>query len=175
MLARFGKTEVPRVARWIAKTCSLAADAVSDYESILKLADRAVDKKDSLPYRWFLLTKALAEYRAGRYASAIEWSRQSGPKSAGPQTGYHTDASAFAVLAMAHYRLDEAEEARKALGEAQTILANKMPQPAKGKLFSRDWADWLHAQILCREAEALLGTEKKGTHDKETKEPEKKK
>jgi serine/threonine-protein kinase len=174
MLARFGKTEVPRVARWTAKTCSLAADAVSDYESVLKLADRGVDKKDSLPYRWFLLTEALAEYRAGRYASAIEWSRRYGPKSAGPKTGYHNDACAFAILAMAHYRLGEAQEAREALGQAQTILANKMPQPAKGEHFGLDWADWLHGQILCREAEALLGTANKGTQDKQTKEAEKK-
>lgn len=34
-----------------------------------------------------------------------------------------------------------------------------MPDPAKGQPFGDDWNDWLHAQVLCREAEALLKKE----------------
>jgi hypothetical protein len=32
-----------------------------------------------------------------------------------------------------------------------------MPDPAKGQPFEAvNWHDWVHAQVLCREAEALL-------------------
>ena len=39
---------------------------------------------------------------------------------------------------------------------AQTIFAEKMPDPAAGRPFDGYWQDWLHCQILLREAEALL-------------------
>jgi hypothetical protein len=42
-----------------------------------------------------------------------------------------------------------------------------------GQRFGDDWHDWLRSQILCREAESLLGTRDKNTHHKGTKEPEK--
>jgi hypothetical protein len=31
-----------------------------------------------------------------------------------------------------------------------------MPKIEEGQAFGDDWHDWLHAQILCREAERLL-------------------
>jgi hypothetical protein len=49
-----------------------------------------------------------------------------------------------------------------------------MPDPAKGRNFGGDWHDWLHAQILYREAEVLMGTKDENTHHKETKDTKKK-
>ena len=40
-----------------------------------------------------------------------------------------------------------------------------------GQRFGDDWHDWLRGQILCREAESLLGTEDKDTHPRHTKGP----
>jgi hypothetical protein len=57
---------------------------------------------------------------------------------------------------MAQHRLGRIQEARAVLGSARAILAEKMPNPKEGRPFGREWWDWLHAQILCREAESLL-------------------
>jgi hypothetical protein len=93
----------------------------------------------------------LADYRAGRHAEAIRWTERFPLKA----DGVHWDATKFAVLAMAQHRLGRAEGARACLVRAERILA-KMPDPAKGQPLEVGWQDWLHAQVLCREAEALL-------------------
>jgi WD40 repeat protein/serine/threonine protein kinase len=166
MLARFGNTNNPAIAERTAKTCLLAPDAVGDLSPVLKLADRAVTGTKHLrqfQYRHLVLAKALAEYRAGRHASAVSWLERFSPR----QDGTHFDATAFAVLAMAQHRLDRAKEARAALASARAILATKMPDPREGRPFGGDWHDWLHAQILVHEADALLGVkdEKPGQED----------
>ena len=83
----------------------------------------------------------------------MKWLERLGPDARGDQI----DASGFAVLAMAQHRLDHKEQARAALDSAQVIVAEKMPDPAAGRPFEGMWQDWLHCQILLREAEALLG------------------
>jgi serine/threonine protein kinase/WD40 repeat protein len=169
MLSRFGNTDNPEIAERIAKTCSLAPDSVSDFAPVLKLADRAVTGTEKHSGRgWFVLTKGLAEYRAGHYAAALEWLNRFSPRA----DQVHADATAFAVLAMAKHKLASApgadaqrlaEEARTALSHAQAILAKKMPNPKAGRPFGEkypfrviDFQDWLHAQILVKEAEGLL-------------------
>jgi hypothetical protein len=102
--------------------------------------------------RWKMMTKGLTEYRAGRPAGAIDWLRRLRPKA----DGEHLDAAGFALTALAEYRLGHAREAQAALAGAQTILAAKMPDPAKQRYWGSDWHDWLHAQALCREAEVEL-------------------
>jgi serine/threonine protein kinase/WD40 repeat protein len=187
MVARFGKNDKREWWEFVAKTCSLAPDAVSDFGPILKLADQAVTGSEQGPYpRWKVLTKGLAEYRAGHYASAVEWLNLFTPR----VDGAHCDASVFAVLAMAKHRLgvaaaesskpELAEEARAALSHAQAILSQKMPDPKAGRPWGTQWPysidnfhDWLHAQILWREAEALLGMKEEKTHHQDTKDTKK--
>jgi tetratricopeptide (TPR) repeat protein len=152
ILNRFGKTDATMDAEQTAKTCLLAPDAVRDFEAVQKLADLAVEKGGA--GGWCGLTKALAEYRAGRCAKAIECLQRVGPKAGGDSL----DAPAFALLAMARKRQGQAKEARAALNQAQAILEHKQPKPERGQHFGGDWHDWLRAQILCREAESLLGT-----------------
>jgi serine/threonine protein kinase/WD40 repeat protein len=173
MLTRFGNTDNPEIAERTARTCSLAADAVSDFAPVLKLADRAVTGTEKMPgFRWFVLTKALAEYRAGHFTTAVDWLNRFSPR----VDGVHPDAAAFAILAMAKHRLGLApradaarlaEEARAALTPAQAILLQKMPDPKAGRPWGTGWPygvdnfhDWLHAQILVHEAEKLIGKDK---------------
>src|SRR5262249_8636908 len=102
MLARFGNTDNPEVADRTAKTCSLPPDAVSDFAPVLKLADGVVPGPERRPSRrWFVLTKGLAEYRAGHYAASEDWLNRFSPR----VDGIHWDATAFAVLAMAKHKL----------------------------------------------------------------------
>ena len=169
MLTRFGNTDKPHIAERTAKTCSLAPEAVSDFAAVLKLADRAVTGTEKHPYyRWFVLVKGLAEYRADHDAAAVDWMKRFAPQAG----GCSWDATAFAVQAMAKHRLGSAPgadaarlaaEALASLGHAQAILAENMPDPAKGRPYeSHNFHDWLHAQILCREAEKLIGKDEPG-------------
>jgi Flp pilus assembly protein TadD len=94
-----------------------------------------------------VLCKALSEYRAGRFAGAVDWIRRYSPQ----VTTRPLDAVAFDVLAMSQARLGDREEAQSALANAQKILAAK----PKGQ-FLVNWLDWLHAEILCHEAQKVL-------------------
>jgi hypothetical protein len=50
-----------------------------------------------------------------------------------------------------------AGEARAALNHARAILSQKMPAPKAGRPYTGgSVSDWLHAQILVKEAEGLL-------------------
>jgi tetratricopeptide (TPR) repeat protein len=154
MLKRFGGTDVPLVAECVAKPCLVVPGAVDDLGPVEKLAERAVagtEKHGS--HRWFLLVKAMAEYRAGRDAEAARWVGKYAPRA----DGVHGDASAFALLAMAQHRLGGAQAAAEALERSRKIIEQKQPDPAKGTLFGElDFQDWVHCQTLCREAEALV-------------------
>ena len=90
-----------------------------------------------------------------RHADAVKWLKRCSPKVGRASN----DATVFALLAMAHHRLGQAEAARAALADARATLT-KMPDPAKGQPFGNDWHDWLICQILYREAEELLGIKK---------------
>ena len=57
---------------------------------------------------------------------------------------------------MSEHGLGRAQEAPASLAKAKAILA-KMPDPAKGQPFDAgNWHDWVHAQVLCHEAEELM-------------------
>jgi hypothetical protein len=56
---------------------------------------------------------------------------------------------------MAQHRLGNADKARAALASAKAIVSRKMPDPANGRPFTA-WHEWLHADIVLREAEARV-------------------
>jgi tetratricopeptide (TPR) repeat protein len=151
MLDRFEKiaADDPGIASMTAKACALAPDSVLDFSRAERLAERCVTGTEKhKDRRWFIHAKGLTDYRAGHHEQAVGWLKRFAPKA----DGTHWDASAFAILAMAHHRLERADEA---------VLAKK-PQDAM-----RDWSwrDWLHVEILCREAEALLEPDQKPKTD----------
>jgi hypothetical protein len=157
MLERFAKAAAdhPEFADRTAKTCSLAPGAVDDFARVEALATRAVTGTEKNGYyRYFVLAKGLTDYRAGRHAEAVKWLEQYRPSPAGT----HWDATAFSALAMAYHHLGRDAEAAAALDKARAIVAAKRPDPAKGRPYGAgDWIDWIHCQILLREAEDLLG------------------
>jgi tetratricopeptide (TPR) repeat protein len=162
VLARFGNRA--QLAERISKTCLLIPDAVSDLGDVFKLADRAVTGTEQHRYyRWYVQAKGLAEYRARRDAGAVAWLTRFSPQA----DGVHFDAAAFAILAMAQHRLGRSEAARDALGHARAILTKKTPDPGASRPFTAafpisagDAHDWLHAAILFREAEAVVGADR---------------
>jgi WD40 repeat protein/serine/threonine protein kinase/tetratricopeptide (TPR) repeat protein len=154
MLARFGRTDNPNVAERTAKTCLLIPDAVGDLAPVLELAGRAATGTEQhADYSWFLLCRGMADYRAGRFADAID--RLDRCVALGGKAPYR-DVLAHLLLAMAHQKQGRADEARKALERARALIDQGLPKPDREGLGS-DWHDWLHCRILQREAEALVG------------------
>ena len=153
MLDHFGETNDVNIAERTAKTCSLPREFDFDAKRVMKLAELAMSGTEAHPDRkWFEITTGLVDYRAGQFGPAAEIITRSVPSS----EGFHRDALAFSILAMAQHRLGNLEEARTSFSNAKRIILAKMPKIEKGETFNDDWHDWLHAQILYREAEALL-------------------
>jgi hypothetical protein len=132
-------------------SCALLPDAV-DPNLLSSLAEFAVTRTERhVNYRFFTRAKGLAELRAGRPAEAVRWLERFHPTVGdGPW-----DAGVFAALAMAHEALGNPDDAQAALGKAKSIVNQHMPNPTEGRPFDA-WHDWLHADILLREAQALL-------------------
>jgi tetratricopeptide (TPR) repeat protein len=132
-----------------AKVCALSRDSVADFSQVERLAQRCVTGTEEHQLRrWFVLAKALTDYRSADNEAAIAWLQRFAPK----DDGTHSDASAFAVLAMAHHRLGHADQARASLDSARDNIAKKPPDWKRGT----NWIDWLHCEILFREAVELL-------------------
>jgi tetratricopeptide (TPR) repeat protein/serine/threonine protein kinase len=147
MLDRFERRAADNVgiAEQMAKTCALAPDAVSDFARVERLAQRAVTGTEKKGwYRNYILAKGLTDYRGGHPEQAAKWLKRFAPKPGGNVW----DATAFAALALAQHRLGHAAQARAALVSARALLAKK----PDAQLF-----DWLHCEILYREAEKLMG------------------
>jgi tetratricopeptide (TPR) repeat protein/serine/threonine protein kinase len=152
LLERFGNTDNPETANLIAKVCLLVPDFAGDRKKVSQLALRAVSgTSNDIHYGWYGVTLGLLSYRVGKYEGSIKVLKRLSLKD-----GQGASATVFSVLAMAHHQRGEDKEARAALVKAQTILTKKMPNPAKGQWFGADWHEWLHSQILYREAEGLL-------------------
>jgi tetratricopeptide (TPR) repeat protein len=93
-------------------------------------------------------------YRAGRYQEAVPLFEQSLKADATPGRAVVN----WLWLALAQQRLGKTEEARRWLGQAQAWLdqyRDGMPARAEQEL-GLHLHNWLEAQVLRREAEALL-------------------
>jgi serine/threonine-protein kinase len=160
MLKRFSGTNQLQAAERTASACLLLPDRLNDDDlgRVQKLAEWAVTgtEKD-VDYRYYAVIKGLAANRRGRHQEAVEWLQRCSPRA--KDEGW--DASLFAVLAMAQHRLGHSEEARTALSQAQAVLAANKPDPKQDRPYATPQSQrWLYSQLLCREAEVLVG--KKG-------------
>jgi formylglycine-generating enzyme required for sulfatase activity/tetratricopeptide (TPR) repeat protein len=153
MLSRFQGTIYPYVADYTAKTCLLQPDAVADLQPVLKLARHPLTgMENDVAYPWFLLCKALADYRTGRFGEAVDGINRMAPT----PDGECRDATAYVVLALAQHRRSLPDEARQALSQARLIRNRKWPKLDAGELFDGNWPDWLRCEVLRREAEPLI-------------------
>jgi tetratricopeptide (TPR) repeat protein len=162
MLERFGQTDKPDVAHWVAWTSVLAPGSVKDWDPSLKLAETAARTN------FYAHTLGAALYRAGRYEEAIQ--RLKAITGVGEQAGSPVRSSAaypWFFLAMAHQRLGQTEEGRKCLDEG----IKGMEQETNNK--DLPWNRRLTLQLFRREAEALLGMKEEKTHHKDTEDTKK--
>jgi hypothetical protein len=132
-----------------------------DLEAASQMAETALaDTRSNVPVihvLWMRSTKALAEYRQGHYASAIDWANQAAPEANGGQSDLRF-VEAHSVMAMAHFRMNDSAAARKELARSTRVL-EKAPGIDSETLFTggvMGFADWLIAHCLFREAQALI-------------------
>jgi tetratricopeptide (TPR) repeat protein len=147
----------------IARLCSAAPGAVKDPKGLLELGRRLALND---PIVEAALARGAAEYRAGEFPAAVESLTQAlvrfkefrNPQWPGPFIGPPEQAQAHLFLSMAHHRLGHAEEARRALAEADRILAEVPDKPDPLTLQKGwRWRERIPAEVLRREAGQLLG------------------
>jgi tetratricopeptide (TPR) repeat protein len=132
----------------MAWTCVLGADAVADRSRPVQLAEKAV----AAGHFTGLSTLGAALYRAGRFGEAVSKLDESLESQGG------RGPLDWLFLAMAHHRLGHTDEAHNWLDKA----AEWIDQNRESAIFGSepDWTERLERQLLRREAEALIGTEK---------------
>ena len=151
MIERCGKAGGPR-SYHVARTCTLAPDAVADASLPGRLAEKEL--KDRGREFWSITEQGALAYRAGRFQEAVPFFEQS-------LKAEHKSGRAvlnWLWLALAKQRLGKAEEARYWLEMAQAWLdqyPDGIPARAEEEL-GLHYHNWLEAHVLRREAEALI-------------------
>jgi serine/threonine protein kinase len=151
-LGMFANTSNYLTADQVAKACLFLPPAQADLPVIARLADLVVTEGSGdaggLPY--FQVCKALSEYRMGHFAEAAEWSQRTIKT-----TALQAQAQAYAVRAMACWRLGQKGQAQLMLDLGDTVAARIHPIRYDEDPDSA-WAAWLFGRILLDEATALI-------------------
>jgi len=100
----------------------------------------------------FLANEALAKYRQGQFANAVEWV---GKTLAHEKEPSWITVETSAILAMARHQLNQDELARTALIRAQGVAKKTLPKLDSSDL-GPNWIDVIICDALLREAKALI-------------------
>src|SRR5205823_4683639 len=112
------------IADRMAKDCLILPSSGVNLGPVAAMAELAVAKgKTSDAYPFFQCCKALAEYRQGHFEGAAKWAEQAA-KNPFP----HSQAEAYAILAMAQCQLKHVENARAALGRCNQVVEERLPK-----------------------------------------------
>jgi hypothetical protein len=150
MLERFGGTDVSTVGERTAKVCLLTGTPVGEMAKLQALTDQALaSKEDENLMPWFSLSKGLAEYRAGRFSSCLEYMDKTEAI-----TSPAARATADLLRAMAHQRMGHAAEAQSFLDKAHERMEKEVAKPGVDRIESSE--NWLICQVLRREADGLF-------------------
>ena len=152
LLGTFTNTTNSLIADQVAKSCLFLPCSEADLPAIARVADIPVTAgagdSGALPY--FQVCKALSEYRQGHFAEAADWAQKTLKT-----TAIYAQEQAYAVLAMADWRLGRKDQARLMLGLGNTVAARLHPIR-----YDEDpeyaWAAWLFGRISLDEATVLI-------------------
>ena len=147
-VSRFRNVIDPNQAEQIAKTCLLASDSGVEPAILAAFIAVAQPGLERPMAHWVQLLNALAEYRLGHWDAAADWAAKMRANPNAPERG---TAAAAAILAMAEHQRKHPAEAAKALDAAQTLIAANWPDGTEVT-----WYAWLIADLLAKEAAALL-------------------
>jgi tetratricopeptide (TPR) repeat protein len=152
LIERLGDDEKPSAFE-VARACAFGPEAVSDYPRLLELAESAASTYSSRSAERAAMLGAVF-YRAGKFDDAIEQLNLAIQLHA-----LRDSARERILLAMAHYRLNHDENARRAFANAIELLAREADLTNAGGI-TNDAAPWhkrLELQLLLRDAQTLLG------------------
>jgi tetratricopeptide (TPR) repeat protein len=157
MAAQFAdETQYIEILERVAKGTLFWADSGVDWREAAQIADKAVKQATATRHQflpWFQGTKALAEYRLGNFAAALEWADK---VISGPQAEEYSRLPANQVKAMALAQLGKLPEAQLALDAARQLHARFSNPLDATPFYINSWHDWYIADIMFREADALL-------------------
>jgi thioredoxin-like negative regulator of GroEL len=139
-----------------AKACLLSAEAVIDPRKLSRLVQTALSAGPThSEYKFFLLLRGFHAYRGGEFAEALAACQESRRYNQGPAENLQLTATDHAVEALAHHRLGHVDEASQSLAAAKRFVDERFESLVEGDL-GEDWPNWLIAQLICSEAEALV-------------------
>jgi tetratricopeptide (TPR) repeat protein len=153
MLRRFETSPDLNAAFWTAWTCVLGPDAVTDWQSVVRLAEKclAADPKncDHLQHLGAVL------YRAGRFQEAVQ--RLTEAEVAFQEAKHPRSSLTYSWLfeAMIQHRLGQADDSGRWLDKA--VAAIDQPSDKPNDANAGSWNRRLTLHLLRREAQTLLG------------------
>jgi hypothetical protein len=161
LIARYAGTDDPIIAERVVKACLLEPagnELMRALDRYSEVAERSLASRgsgvDAAMAAWRSYSLALMAYRLGNFPQAIEHCARSQEYDRGMQS---RAASIELILAMAHARLGQHDQARTELAAGQQIIETHFPA---GMVVTRRWEgfwfDWLIAQIHLREAQKLV-------------------
>ena len=155
LIEQWGKPGGPR-AYHVARAGTLAGDAAPDPSLLSRLAHNELQQNAT--QFWSLTEQGALAYRTGRFEESVSFFEQSLKADSKPGRAVVN----WVWLALADQRLGKTEEARRWLEKAQKWLdqfPDGMPPNAEAEL-GLHLHNWLEANVLRREAEALIAPDR---------------
>lgn len=163
MLDRFGGTSTATVASRLALDCLMASSTAENLGLVDRLVETGVlGKMEGSRAHYAQVAKALAEYRRGRFAGAIEWAQRSLQS-----RNLDVRVMSLSLLAMAHARMGRNAAARAFADDVSGLVEKSYPDRRSGDL-GADWKEWIAAEVgsewkggvfaraLLKEAQAVI-------------------
>jgi tetratricopeptide (TPR) repeat protein len=165
MLHRFGTTQDPPTAEYVAKACLLLPDNGADIEAACQLAERAVVLGKDHDFKlYFAICKGLADYRRNKARAASAVLEPLVPRSVSVP---HLAALNHLVLALALHRQGDSQAAHKHLAEGAKLLKQRVIDLPDFKMAASQYShDWAIAWLLHGEAQKSLAEKKAKAKDR---------
>jgi tetratricopeptide (TPR) repeat protein len=148
MIQRAAQSKDPYEAYILARSCAIGRKSPVDPAQAVQWANRAV-ASDHRP--WCFAALGLAQYRAGQFDQALQSFTKANDKA------WPAGELSWFGLALVHHRLGHPDEARQCLDKGIQWLERVGPPSPERPAQLLSW-DWLEGQLLRREAEELLKT-----------------
>jgi tetratricopeptide (TPR) repeat protein len=150
MFKRFAQTSDPWAQERLAKACLLGPEPFELAQTTALAQSSSAARANEKMGEWAMFVYGLALYRSGRYDEAIKQLVETRDKSSSEHNEANECMSQL-FLAMAHARLKHNAQARVEFDRGARLILSDSPAD-----FGSSWHDWYAAQLVRREAEALL-------------------
>jgi len=154
MLKRFAQTDDGATAHFVAWTCALGPDALTDFAPAIALAETAAKKNEKSAQ--FANGLGAILYRAGRFDEARQKLEEADRLDPAAVPRASSPVYTWLFLAMTHHRLGHADAAKQWLDKARQETDKVLKEHGAGTA-KLTWNRRLTLNLLRREAEELLG------------------